>query len=506
MIDWVKTTTKFGYTKTDLTTKDDRSVVCSCDVCGVEYDQVYRRVWINESRGQNMTCSSKCKKLGMRDRNMVKYGVEHPMCLDSVKQKQKETCKSLYGVEHPMHSDDIKNKTKEYFIEKYGVDNPNKLESIQEKREQTCIDKYGVRCVLESDTIKEKIKQTSLDKYGVECRLSLPSVQEEFRKINKEKYGTEHPSKLPEVQEKVKDTMMFRYGTMSVWGIVSSTGNTTENSISSTLNELGCSFKEARIPNDTKMLDMYDENMKIAIEYNGLYWHNDASPSPRGKNYHLNKTRKCMDAGIRLIHIFEDEWRDRQPQIIGFLRATFGKCKNKVFARKTDVIEIDDKTAQSFYDEFHIQGRTIKGTKSAGLYVGDMLVAAMTFGRHHRGNDGLVLTRLCFRDNWCVVGGASRLFKFLCELTNTTEVISWSDNRWSVGGVYESLGFTKDAELGPDYSYVKIKNPKERISKQSQTKRATKCPDGKTEHEWATERGLARIWDCGKIRWKWTKI
>lgn len=83
-----------------------------------------------------------------------------------------------------------------------------------------------------------------------------------------------------------------------------------------------------------------------------------------------------------------------------------------------------------------------------------------------------------------------------------SKIISWSDNRWSKGDVYECLGFKLDGDLKPDYSYVNIKNPnKKRISKQSQAKKKTGCPEGKTEHEWCLEKGLSRIWDCGKKRW-----
>jgi hypothetical protein len=59
-----------------------------------------------------------------------------------------------------------------------------------------------------------------------------------------------------------------------------------------------------------------------------------------------------------------------------------------------------------------------------------------------------------------------------------------------------------DKELGPDYSYINLKKPYYRLSKQSQKKSNTNCPEDKTEYEWAIENGLARLWDCGKKRWK----
>ena len=43
---------------------------------------------------------------------------------------------------------------------------------------------------------------------------------------------------------------------------------------------------------------------------------------------------------------------------------------------------------------------------------------------------------------------------------------------------------------------------KRNLTKQSQKKSNTNCPKDKTEYLWAKERGFARIWDCGKKRWK----
>ena len=65
------------------------------------------------------------------------------------------------------------------------------------------------------------------------------------------------------------------------------------------------------------------------------------------------------------------------------------------------------------------------------------------------------------------------------------------------------MGFAQESELKPDYYYVDTKNPKKRISKQSQKKNQTKCPDNLTELEWCNHRGLSRIWDCGKTRWNY---
>lgn len=51
-------------------------------------------------------------------------------------------------------------------------------------------------------------------------------------------------------------------------------------------------------------LDIYIPNKKIAIEFNGNYWHSNEKLS---RDYHFNKSKLCWDIGIRLIHIYEYE-------------------------------------------------------------------------------------------------------------------------------------------------------------------------------------------------------
>ena len=132
----------------------------------------------------------------------------------------------------------------------------------------------------------------------------------------------------------------------------------------------------------------------------------------------------------------------------------------------------------------------------------------MSLGKHNRQLDAakkeIILDRLCFKDEYSVIGGSSKLFKACLKWAAKSgykKIISFSDNRWSLGKVYEKMGFILEKEYGADYSYVDIKNPRKRISKQSQKNSMTNCPKGLTEYALATQRGLARIYDCGKKRW-----
>ena len=51
---------------------------------------------------------------------------------------------------------------------------------------------------------------------------------------------------------------------------------------------------------------------------------------------------------------------------------------------------------------------------------------------------------------------------------------------------------------------INIENPTYRLSKQSQKKSSSNCPENLTEFQWAEMRGLKKIWDFGKKRWVYT--
>ena len=71
-----------------------------------------------------------------------------------------------------------------------------------------------------------------------------------------------------------------------------------------------------------KEIDLIIPQLKIAIEYNGLYFHTE----DRGKNstYHLNKTLACKQFGYKLIHIFEDEWMVNKELVKSKLKHILG--------------------------------------------------------------------------------------------------------------------------------------------------------------------------------------
>jgi len=438
----------------------------------------------------------------IKQTNQIRYGTDYSINSPEIKEKAKETTKRNYGTENPFASPEIIEAVELTNLTKYGAKNPFQSPEIQKKIKTTNLLKYGTENPSSSSTVRKNIIDTNLAKYGVPTHLQAEEVKERIKATNLIRYGAENPFGSPECIVKARETKLERYGTAHP----NNCYGKTEKEIADWLYTIsGKKFTPNFKLLEGKEVDLYNEELKLGIEYCGLYWHTEDSKQKRTKNYHADKLKKLNAQDIRLITIFEDEWLYRTAQVKNFLQSVLGIYERTIYARKTTVLEVPPSEAQLFFDNYHIQGKNTLGRYFAGLYLENELLAVMSFGRHHRKNTQVVLDRFAVKTGVHLPGGASKLFSFLLTLSRVSEVISWSDNRWSEGNVYRQLGFSLVSALAPDYSYVDFSHSCRRVSKQSQRKSKTKCPVDMTEKEYANSNNLHRIWDCGKLRWLYCK-
>ena len=200
-----------------------------------------------------------------------------------------------------------------------------------------------------------------------------------------------------------------------------------------------------------KELDIVIPELKLAIEFNGTYWHSEQAG--KDKNYHLNKTLECEAHGYKLIHIFEHEWMNKQEIIKAKLKALFGVEQKRIYARKCIVKEISAAVKNEFLNNYHIQGED-KSEIKLGLYFSDELVAVMTFSKS-RFNKKYEYELIRYATSKQVIGGAGKLLKYFERTYKPKSIITYADRRFSQGNMYNKLGFKLDHISKLNYLWIK---------------------------------------------------
>lgn len=128
------------------------------------------------------------------------------------------------------------------------------------------------------------------------CSNKSPFTQARKVETNLEKYGTRTSSQNAAVKEKAKQTCIEKYGTTS---------------------------------------SAQSETVKETVRRN------------------LRKTEACDAKGVRLVHIFEDEWTYRQDIVKSVISGMFG-LNEKIYARKCEIREVSPECATAFLEKNHL--------------------------------------------------------------------------------------------------------------------------------------------------------
>jgi hypothetical protein len=525
----------------ELPKKSNIEIEIKCDICGIEKkstNNAYNR-YLNSSPDNKYRCV-KCKSDMRLETMFIKYGSYsnvdkykktleekyggHYNKLEEFKDKIKNTNIRKYGHEYGSSSDMVKEKIKKSNLEKYGDEFYINTVSFK----QNLIKNYGVDNPLKSDEIRLKVKKTTIERYGVDNISKLPEIKRKKEKNNIDRYGikyifqnedfrklnydiAKHPNYIKYVGENISlfkcDKLLshdFEIDNDNYWHRMSS-----NNPLCTFCNPIGesNSIKEDELYNfikenysgkiiqsyrDQLEVDIYLPDLKLGFEFNGIYWHSDKY---KHRNYHLNKTNFFRERGIRIIHIWEDDWVFKTEITKSVILNKIKIGSSKIFARKCTVSEIkNSKIVKDFLNQNHIQGHANSIIK-IGLYYDNDLISVMTFdrseGRKKMNDDEWNLSRFCNKINTNVIGGASKLLNYFIKNYNPTRIISYADRNWSIGELYDKLGFERLYESNPDYKYI-IKN--KRVHKSKYRKSYTGVSESKLE--------IPKIWDCGKIKYE----
>lgn len=236
-------------------------------------------------------------------------------------------------------------------------------------------------------------------------------------------------------------------------------------------------------------LDVLIPSHQIAIEYNGLYWHssNKLSTDLQFSKQHIHKTQICAEHGVKLLHIFENEWLDTIQRNIwkSIIKHALGQS-TRVYARNCTVKPLDTETANAFFNQHHLQGCAIADS-AYGLCVNDFLVSAISVAQ--RGNC-LEIIRFCNRIGHTSVGGFSKLLAYISKF-NQLDIVVRANRRYSNGKLYCATGFVLACVHEPEYYYI---GKKLDIQHQSAFPSSTSAIADVMYNN-----GYRRIWDSGNL-------
>lgn len=275
------------------------------------------------------------------------------------------------------------------------------------------------------------------------------------------------------------------------------------------------SFSRDRSVLDGKEIDIYNDELKVGIEYNGSIYHASSGSVFYDKpvRYHYNKFLLAKTKGVHLITIFDVDWAENSERIKMYLKSIFDVDKLVIFGRKCEVKNVSLVEAEDFCTKYHLQGWNHLGKINIGLYYNDTLVSLMSFGKQRLKGDiegYFDIHRYCVKEGISVVGGADKLLKYFERNYFPKLIRSYSDNNYFTGGVYERLGFKISKKYCPDY-YWYWHNTKVKRELCQPKKLKKLYPDvydsiveGGKETGVMLSLGACRIYTCGNTCWEKT--
>ena len=224
------------------------------------------------------------------------YGTEYPTCCSACAKHTPEylqnwgdSIESKYGegIRHPMHSSIVKAQVKEVTEERWGGIGFASPE-IHQKYEDKCMELYGVKNGGGSEQALKKIVETKMERYN-------------------------HPYFVFPMGEQG----MVSKGEKEVLEYVRSIYNGTI--IENDRTQMEPNSENKWIENHE--LDIWLPDIKVAIEYNGTYWHSLPSIVESDKY----KKLQCESKGITLISISEQDWADNSEKCKNLICSHIGK-------------------------------------------------------------------------------------------------------------------------------------------------------------------------------------
>lgn len=194
-------------------------------------------------------------------------------------------------------------------------------------------------------------------------------------------------------------------------------------------------------------LDIYIPSLKLAFEYDGLYYHNSSKKDD--KNYHLYKTQECENQGIRLIHIFSDDWEYRKVLVLDLIAKSLGKFQ---MIETCYVTEITKAEGRKFLDGTHLKGDDSRADKYVALVYNNTTITVAALRKLKDGS--YRITRLSERRGLRVRNQIQQITNFIIKTYNCKVSVSLDRSLYN-GSDFKAAGYEFVEDTDPETLYTK---------------------------------------------------
>ena len=343
-----------------------------CPVCGspLKFQQAYKTTCGKSVCLSSMTSiiQSNPDMIKKKEETMIKrYGVPYSIQNPESNRKRIKTVVERYGVDSASKSDVIKKKIAETNLRRYGSKTPSGNAEVRAKMHQTNLKRYGVKEYGSSLDCKKKSKKTCNERYGTDyymltknfesIRKPFISTPEKYKSLTERNFreilendGMTDNYTYVEYDTNIRKHILkchscnntFEIGSllyrkrMNYGHVICTNCNPINKPVSIQEKELldfvKSNYNGEIIHNDRSVihpyeLDIYFPDLRLAIEYNGDYWHanpkyysEDETINIKGTEYLVSEIWKrdrkkleyCNNKNITLVTIWEDDWTNNK--------------------------------------------------------------------------------------------------------------------------------------------------------------------------------------------------
>ena len=246
--------------------------------------------------------------------------------------------------------------------------------------------------------------------------------------------------------------------------------------------------------------DVFIPHCGLLIECQGEYWHTVSRKerADRAKATYVESYTK-----LRLLEVWEVEFY-KQGRLEYLVKRALGLLEvppqSSVDFTKLDCRVVDRRDASQLYGSSHYLG-SCRGRWHFGLYLGDLLIGACSFGQFQRNEQTLKyegaseLTRFCIDSAYQVKNLGSWFLSRSLKLIGGTVVTYADRTQGHDGALYKATNFTFSHEVPSDYHYV---DPGGWVlHKKTVWNRSVSMK--MTEAEYAAKHELSKKWGAAKL-------